>query len=84
MQKYQASLASLFILTAAVAVWLVVFLITVRVPLWPIPPAFVLPATTGAVHLLLRGRRNAWAWSTLIAGVISIATLFAVAAVTRE
>ena len=81
MDKFQLSLSSLLLVCAAVPIWLFLIVVVPQSPGWGgsssrfFMAPFVLIGITAAVHRLLRGRRDAWALSALVAAVISLGSL---------
>jgi membrane protease YdiL (CAAX protease family) len=81
MNRFQLSLSSLLLLCAAVPIWLFLIVAVPRSSGWGGSSArffmapIVLTGITVAVHRLVRGHRNAWALSALVAAVISLGSL---------
>ncbi len=79
MDRWQISLVSLLLLSAALPIWMFLFVV--------VPPGIgsgaysflvapmVLGGITVAIHRLFRGRRDAWAFSALLAAVIAYGSL---------
>lgn len=75
------SLSSWLLVCAAVPIWLFLIVIVPQSTGWGgsssrffVAP-FVLAGITTAMHQLLRGRRNAWPLSALLAAVIALGSL---------
>jgi hypothetical protein len=81
MEKLRFSLASAVLWTGALPIWI---FLTITLPgssgwggasfRFVVAPV-VLIGMTCAIHVLFRGRANAWAWSGLLAGIISLGSL---------
>ena len=81
MARPQFSLMTMLLLSAAIPIWLFLIVALPESPGFGGSPSrfimapLVLGGITVAIHRLLRGHRNAWALSSLLAAVIALGSL---------